>query len=196
MKISTETRELLLNLAESKKVYLEGNLIKVLEVDADDAEMQAYLEECKSRDSEARKKRLEVTRQVQEQNRELEASSKKMEALNQDLQAALAESKVSEKMASEAKAEAERLRDEAVEDLDDMQKRTQFELMGYIVKVALGVILGVGLLTTMLYVYVLAVGMDAKIIESTWSNLFGILLTNSFSIIGTIMGVKYANEKN
>jgi len=196
MKISTETRELLLNLAESKKVYLEGNLIKVLEVDADDAEMQAYLEECKSRDSEARKKRLEVTRQVQEQNRELEASSKKMEALNQDLQAALAESKVSEKMASEAKAEAERLRDEAVEDLDDMQKRTQFELMGYIVKVALGVILGVGLLTTMLYVYVLTVGMDAKIIESTWSNLFGILLTNSFSIIGTIMGVKYANEKN
>jgi Fe2+ transport system protein B len=196
MKISTETRELLLNLAESKKVYLEGNLIKVIEVDADDAEMQAYLEECKSRDSEARKKRLEVTRQVQEQNRELEASSKKMEALNQDLQAALAESKVSEKMASEAKAEAERLRDEAVENLDDMQKRTQFELMGYIVKVALGVILGVGLLTTMLYVYVLTVGMDAKIIESTWSNLFGILLTNSFSIIGTIMGVKYANEKN
>jgi Fe2+ transport system protein B len=196
MKISTETRELLLNLAESKKVYLEGNLIKVLEVDADDAEMQAYLEECKSRDSEARKKRLEVTRQVQEQNRELEASSKKMEVLNQDLQAALAESKVSEKMASEAKAEAERLRDEAVENLDDMQKRTQFELMGYIVKVALGVILGVGLLTTMLYVYVLTVGMDAKIIESTWSNLFGILLTNSFSIIGTIMGVKYANEKN
>ena len=196
MKISTETRELLLNLAESKKVYLEGNLIKVLEVDADDAEMQAYLEECKNRDSEARKKRLEVTRQVQDQNRELEASSKKMEALNQDLQAALAESKVSEKMASEAKAEAERLRDEAVENLDDMQKRTQFELMGYIVKVALGVILGVGLLTTMLYVYVLTVGMDAKIIESTWSNLFGILLTNSFSIIGTIMGVKYANEKN
>ena len=196
MKISTETRELLLNLAESKKVYLEGNLIKVIEVDADDAEMQAYLEECKNRDSEARKKRLEVTRQVQDQNRELEASSKKMEALNQDLQAALAESKVSEKMASEAKAEAERLRDEAVENLDDMQKRTQFELMGYIVKVALGVILGVGLLTTMLYVYVLTVGMDAKIIESTWSNLFGILLTNSFSIIGTIMGVKYANEKN
>jgi Fe2+ transport system protein B len=196
MKISTETRELLLNLAESKKVYLEGNLIKVIEVDANDAEMQAYLEECKNRDSEARKKRLEVTRQVQDQNRALEASSKKMEALNQDLQAALAESKVSEKMASEAKAEAERLRDEAVENLDDMQKRTQFELMGYIVKVALGVILGVGLLTTMLYVYVLTVGMDAKIIESTWSNLFGILLTNSFSIIGTIMGVKYANEKN
>jgi hypothetical protein len=33
---------------------------------------------------------------------------------------------------------------------------------------------------------------DTAIIGSTWSNMFGILLTNSFSIIGTIMGVKYA----
>lgn len=39
-------------------------------------------------------------------------------------------------------------------------------------------------------------GYDSKIIESTWSNLFGILLTNSFSIVGTIMGVKYATEKD
>jgi hypothetical protein len=36
---------------------------------------------------------------------------------------------------------------------------------------------------------------DNKIVESAWSNMFGILLTNSFSIIGTIMGVKYASEK-
>jgi hypothetical protein len=36
---------------------------------------------------------------------------------------------------------------------------------------------------------------ERTIIESTWSNLFGILLTNSFSIIGTIMGVKYATAK-
>ena len=36
--------------------------------------------------------------------------------------------------------------------------------------------------------------MDTDIIGSTWSNMFGILLTNSFSIIGTIMGVKYATD--
>ena len=30
--------------------------------------------------------------------------------------------------------------------------------------------------------------------ETLRSNLFGILLTNSFSIIGTIMGVKYASD--
>jgi hypothetical protein len=37
-------------------------------------------------------------------------------------------------------------------------------------------------------------GKDTEIIASTWSNMFGILLTNSFSIIGTIMGVKYASS--
>jgi hypothetical protein len=36
---------------------------------------------------------------------------------------------------------------------------------------------------------------DTQIIGSTWSNMFGILLTNAFSIVGTIMGVKYATEK-
>ena len=96
--------------------------------------------------------------------------------------------------AEASKYEAENLRDAAVEDLDTLQKRTQFELIGLIVKTALWIIGGVGLLTTLLYLYVLSSGIDAKIIESTWSNLFGILLTNSFSIIGTIMGVKYATE--
>jgi hypothetical protein len=36
---------------------------------------------------------------------------------------------------------------------------------------------------------------DTQIIGSTWSNMFGILLTNAFSIIGTIMGVKYASKE-
>jgi hypothetical protein len=80
--------------------------------------------------------------------------------------------------------------------LDTLQKRTQFELINLIVRVALWVILGVGLLTTILYIYVLSAHLDSTIIETTWSNLFGILLTNSFSIVGTIMGVKYATDKS
>ena len=32
-------------------------------------------------------------------------------------------------------------------------------------------------------------------ISLTWSNIIGILLTNAFSIVGTIMEVKYASEK-
>ncbi len=83
-----------------------------------------------------------------------------------------------------------------MEDLEVMQKRTQFELISIIVKLALAVIVGVGVTTSVLYIYVLSTGHDSKIIESTWSNLFGILLTNSFSIVGTIMGVKYATENN
>ena len=77
-----------------------------------------------------------------------------------------------------------------------IQRRSQFELMGTIVKVALFVILGVGVVTTMIYIVALYTDRDTQIIGSTWSNMFGILLTNAFSIVGTIMGVKYASDKN
>jgi multidrug efflux pump subunit AcrA (membrane-fusion protein) len=195
MTVSEETRDLLLFLSKEKGIYLEGNILKIIKARDGDSEFSKYLKESSERDILTRKKRLDVTKQVQRQNSELEESYKQTEKLMKDLEVALEESRSAEQSATLARAEAERLRDEAVESLDDLQKRTQFELMGHIVKVALGVIIGVGTLTTLLYVYVLHVGMDSKIIESTWSNLFGILLTNSFSIIGTIMGVKYANEK-
>ena len=76
-----------------------------------------------------------------------------------------------------------------------LQKKTQTELIGKIVKVALFVIIGVGIITTILYIIAMFTDKDTQIIGSTWSNMFGILLTNAFSIIGTIMGVKYASEK-
>jgi len=57
-------------------------------------------------------------------------------------------------------------------------------------------IVGVGIITSLMYGVSLMVGSDTQIIGSTWSNMFGILLTNAFSIVGTIMGVKYASEKN
>jgi hypothetical protein len=47
-----------------------------------------------------------------------------------------------------------------------------------------------------LYLVAMFTGKDTQIIGSTWSNMFGILLTNAFSIVGTIMGVKYASEKS
>ena len=194
-------RDELLKLAKEKKIYLEGNILKVLKDDNGDADFAEYLKTCKQRDVDSRKKRLQVTKQVQKQNKELEAAANENERINKQLSKALDEASTSEKEAREAeveaqlaKSEAEKLRDAAVEDLDTLQKRTQFELIGLIVKVALWIIAGVGVLTTLLYVYVLTTGVDSAIVESTWSNLFGILLTNSFSIIGTIMGVKYATE--
>lgn len=167
--------------AKSKRVYIEGNFIKLLKGDLN-TDVVDYINECKVKDKQARKKRLEVTKQVQLQNKELEEAAVIKEALVIELQ--------------NEKDEAERLRDEAVEDLDIMQKRTQFELIGLIVKVALVIIIGVGVLTTLMYVTALLANKDTTILGNAWSNLFGILLTNSFSIIGTIMGVKYATDKN
>jgi len=54
--------------------------------------------------------------------------------------------------------------------------------------------MGVGVTTTALYIFAMITKFDTTLIGNAWSNLFGILLTNSFSIIGTIMGVKYASN--
>lgn len=176
-----------IQIAAKKKVFIEGNFVKLL-ADTSDEDVRVYIDECKRKDQTARRKRLEVTKQVQEQNKQLEEANIINAALVIELQ-----NKVEEVEC--AKNEAEKLRDAAIEDLDTLQKRTQYELINLIVRVALWVILGVGILTTVLYIYVLSARLESTIIETTWSNLFGILLTNSFSIVGTIMGVKYATDK-
>jgi predicted nuclease with TOPRIM domain len=195
IEITEHTRNVLLEVAKKKKIYVEGSFLKILKAPPGDKEFEQYLQTCKEKDTAARRKRMEVAKEVQQQNKELEAAAKKNSSLMTELQSALDETKRSEEEANELRRQAEQLRDQAVNDLDLLQKRTQFELIGTIVRSALYVIIGVGLLTTALYVYVMSQGFDSKIIESTWSNLFGILLTNSFSIVGTIMGVKYATDK-
>ena len=189
IEITEHTRNVLLEVAKKKKIYVEGNFLKLLKAPEGDKEFEEYLTVCKDKDSTARKKRLSVTKQVQSQNKELEKAAKENEQLLLDLQVALDEAK-------EAEREAQKLRDEAVEDLDMLQKRTQFELIGLIVKVALIIIIGVGVTTTLLYSVAMLAGEDTTLLGNAWSNMFGILLTNSFSIIGTIMGVKYATEKS
>jgi len=196
MKITQYTRDILLEVAKKKKVYVEGNFLKLIEPEPGDTEFIEYLEICKEKDASARKKRLSVTKQVQQQNKELVAKQEENDALMDELQSALEEAKNAEWEAQKLREEAEKGKEQALEDLELMQKKTQFELIGKIVTVALWVILGVGLITTFLFAFTLIMGQENPILESTWSNLFGILLTNSFSIIGTIMGVKYATEKD
>jgi hypothetical protein len=120
-------------------------------------------------------------------NKELQESEEENIRINEELKVALSE-------AEEAKHEALQAKDAAINDLDVIQKKSQFELIGTIVKVALVVIMSVGVITTIMYGIAMATGKDTQIIGSTWSNMFGILLTNAFSIVGTIMGVKYASE--
>ena len=186
MVVGKVTRDGLLELSK-KKIYLEGNILKILQAEDGDVEFQNYLKECIVRDTTSRKKRLEVTKQVQQQNKDLEVAANKAASLMEELKVALDESEVLRNQAEEAK-------DKALDDLDIMQKKTQFELIGTIVKVALFVIIGVGVITSIMYGIALMVGQDTQIIGSTWSNMFGILLTNAFSIVGTIMGVKYATD--
>jgi len=201
IEVTEHTRNVLLDVAKKKKIYVEGSFLKLLKSPKGDKEFEEYLKVCKEKDTTARRKRLDVTKQVQAQNKELEAAAKENDRINKQLSKSLEETeramedaRNAEREAMIAKAEAEKLRDDAMEDLDTLQKRTQFELIGKIVKVALIIIMGVGLITTGLFGYTLMTGQENPILESTWSNLFGILLTNSFSIIGTIMGVKYASE--
>jgi Fe2+ transport system protein B len=222
MKIQKSTRDILLEIAKHKRVYVEGNFLKLIEPEEGDEEFEEYLKLCKEKDSTSRRKRLEVTKQVQKQNSELEKAQKENKRVNRQLEKALNEAidsaeqskkskeeaetakeelEVALQLAEQSKEEAHKLKSEAEQakevaetDLSLLQKKTQTELMGNIVRVALWVIMGVGFVTTGLYVFVLLLGHDSKIIESTWSNLFGILLTNSFSIIGTIMGVKHATK--
>lgn len=185
---------MLLQVAKEKKIFIEGNFLKIIKSADGDVEFEEYLRVCRDKDSSSRRKRLEITKQVQNQNKELVKKQDENLELMSELESALKEAKKSELEAQKLRKEAEVGKEKAIEDLELIQKKTQFELIGRIVKIALWVIVGVGLTTSALYVFVLSMGYDAKIIESTWSNLFGILLTNSFSIIGTIMGVKYATE--
>jgi uncharacterized protein YdcH (DUF465 family) len=214
--LSKDTKKELIELLQSKNIGLEGNIVKLIDPEGDD-EFKTYLKQCVDKDIAARRKRLEMTKQVQTQNAELtklnEANQTMMEELQETLKN-VEESKltfeVQNRELNEWKQENLRLTDElqqemvkseqarvtAENNLDLIQKKTQFELINNIVRVALYVIIGVGTITTGIYVYSMTIGMDTDIIGSTWSNMFGILLTNSFSIVGTILGVKYGASPN
>ena len=186
--LDDNTKQKLIELYARKNIALEGNILKLID-SSDDIEFDAYIKACTTRDKENRRKRLEITKQIQDQNKQLVESNKQNQQLMQELQQSAND-------AEQSKLDAESARDEAMNDLDMMQKRTQFELINLIVKVSLIIIIGVGVTTTAIYMVAMFAGQDTQIIGSTWSNMFGILLTNAFSIIGTIMGVKYASEKS
>ena len=222
IKLDKNTRNQLIELFKTKKIGLEGNILKLIDPDGDE-EFTSYIKESIDRDKDSRRKRLDITKQVQTQNTDLNKWKNENERVNKELTLALEEAEESNKAmlvakqeaedsleeaqtarveAESARVEAEKARQEAENakisaenDLDLIQKKSQFELIGTIVRVALWVILGVGVITTGMYIIALSTGLDTSVIGSTWSNIIGILLTNAFSIVGTIMGVKYASEK-
>ena len=219
MKLCESTKEDLIKLYRDKSIGLEGNILKILDT-SDDTDFHQYVEECKKRDTDSRRRRLEITKQVQINNSELEKLNSENERIMMELQSTLDEveqakmtfevqnrelvawkqdnERISAELQQEmiksekARLEAEEAKVAAVNDLDVLQKKKQTELIGNIVKIALGVIISIGIITTFMYVLALVINKDTQMIGSTWSNMLGILLTNAFSIIGTIMGVKYS----
>ena len=220
IKLCKKDIEQILDLKEKRGVYLEGNILKLIE--SEDDIFSQYLEEAKERDKTNRKKRLEVTKKVQEQNADLHKANEENQSLMNELREALNQTQSSKEelevanadlldwkdkneaikedlrialeSAEKSKIEAESAKKSAENDLDVLQKKTQYELINTIVRIALFVIVGVGVTTTGLYIFSLIIEKDTQIIGSTWAIMFGILLTNAFSIVGTIMGVKYATR--
>ena len=221
IKIDSNTKKTLMDLYLKKGIGLEGNITKLIDTENDE-DFKNYLKDCETKDGDKRKKRLEMTKKIQKQNDELVTLNEKNEKMMEDLQnkiTEIEESKLTfevqnrelnewkkenleltEKLQTEmmkaekARVDAEAAKQNAENDLDLLQKKTQNELISTIVKVALWVIMGVGVVTTGVYVLTLFVGKDTQVISAAWSNIFGILLTNAFSIVGTIMGIKYATE--
>ena len=220
IKLDKNSEDSLIKLLDTKNIGLEGNIIKLFNTDND--EFTKYLTKCADKDKDSRRKRLEITKKVQIQNNELlnlnEENQKMMGDLQNKIQE-IEESKLTyevqnrelnewkkenleltEKLQTEMiKSESARIRAEeaktnAINDLDILQKKNQTELISTIVRVALYIIVGVGIVTTGVYVFTLIMGKDTQVISAAWSNIFGILLTNAFSIVGTIMGIKYATE--
>ncbi len=113
-------------------------------------------------------------------------SKNKIGELSKSLQAELENS-------NKLRAAIEIEKDAAVNDLDATIKKSQNELIKVIVKSALFVIMSVGFITTIMYSFAILSNKDTQIIGSTWSNMFSVLLTNAFSIVGTIMGIRNEN---
>ena len=221
--LDKDTKKILIETLKTKNIGLEGNITKLIDAQNDE-EFKEYLKTCIEKDISSRRKRLEITKQVQVQNKDLTTLNEENQRMMEELQETLKnveESKLTVEVqnrelnewkqenlrltdelqqemvkSEQARIVAENAKNEAENNLDLIQKKTQFELINNIVRVALYVIIGVGTITTGIYVYSMTIGMDTDIIGSTWSNMFGILLTNSFSIVGTILGVKYGASPN
>lgn len=185
--LNDQSKKELIDLYKTKSVGLEGNILRLFNTE-NDIEFKEYIDKCIELDKENRRVRLSITKDIQNKNKELEK-------LNSENNKILEELKNQVKETELAKIEAETAKQNAENDLDLLQKKTQNELISTIVKVALWVIIGVGFITTGVYIFTITMGKDTQIISAAWSNIFGILLTNAFSIIGTIMGVKYASKE-
>ena len=135
--LNDEIKNKLIELYRTKNIALEGNIIKIIDPQ-NDKNFKDYLKKCSEKDKDIRRKRLEITKQIQSQNKELLESQEEKDQLMREIQEAL--------------EKAEEAKNIALNDLDIIQKRTQFKLINIIVKMAMYIIVGVGVSATILYI--------------------------------------------
>ena len=160
IKLDEKTKEQLITLWKTKKIGLEGNIIKLID-DEGDEELMTYIKETSEKDKETRMKRLEMTKQIQNQNKDLVSWKDENERIQTELRESLKTTEESMQQAHSSRLESEKMREEAefsrieaekakeeaikakqeaeqaknvaLNDLDVMQKKTQFELISVIV---------------------------------------------------------------
>jgi len=104
MRLPEEVEQAFIALQEERRVRLEGNILKMLETDSE--AFQEYIQNGLAKDDELRKKRLEITRQVQDQNKKLQQKAEENDKLMDEIKQAL--------------ADADQAKEDALNDLDLM----------------------------------------------------------------------------
>ena len=100
IKIDKKTKDQLLDIHKTKKISLEGNILKVIDTDGD-VEFESYIKESIEKDKDNRRKRLDITKQIQSRNTDLLKSEKENERVNRQLQKAVDESEAQKNKAEE-----------------------------------------------------------------------------------------------
>lgn len=94
LSFSSETKQALITIARETQVYLDGNILKLINP-GDDPDFLEYYAEAVRRDKLARQRRLAITKQIQHQNKELIYHNGQNRLLNDEFTRALEEQKKS-----------------------------------------------------------------------------------------------------
>jgi len=125
-----------------------------------------------------------------EYNKAMLQAKQEAELSLKEAQKARHEAELARIESEKSRQESDNAKNSAINNLELLQKKTQFEMIGNIVKVALWVIVGVGVTVTLVYLISMMLSLKTDVIGSAWVNVMSILLTNAFSIVGTLMGMK------
>jgi septal ring factor EnvC (AmiA/AmiB activator) len=83
--LDKNTKKILMETFKTKNIGLEGNITKLIDAE-DDQEFKEYLKTCIEKDTTTRRKRLEMTKQVQIQNKDLTELNEENQRMMEELQ--------------------------------------------------------------------------------------------------------------